>query len=56
MSRTCGVVRGCVFAPVGDGPGILFFYTYHTSLIPGSPHTISLLYCCLVRADDLVRG
>ena len=33
VGRACGMVRGCVFVPVGDGPVILFSHTYHTTLI-----------------------
>ena len=37
------------FVPVGDGPVILFFYTYHTKFNIKLPTQIALLYCCLVR-------
>ena len=36
MGRTCGIVRGCVYVPVGDGPvGSLFctrYVSYHTDV------------------------
>ena len=40
VGRTCGIVRACVFVPVGDGPINWFFYAYHTTM-----SIISLLYC-----------
>ena len=37
---------GCVFVPVGDGPGIFVFFTYHLTFDIELPRLISLLSCC----------
>ena len=46
VGRTCGIVRGCVFVPVGNCPVVSFFYTYHIIFNIKLPRLISLLYWC----------
>ena len=48
MVRTCGIVRGCVFVSVGDGPVIMFFYTSHTNFNIKIPTLISLRLTALI--------
>ena len=38
VGRTCGVVRGCAFVPVGDGPVITFFIRTTLISIQNSLH------------------
>ena len=57
MGRTCGIVCGCVFVPVGNGPVICFLYMFHTYFHYKTPDTF---FTAVLRfgswADGLVRG